>query len=70
LPTPRLRRRRDWRRAGFGRETWVVGARTAISSSSGRLKELIIRSGFNVYPAEVETALNAHPDALPFSISS
>jgi acyl-CoA synthetase (AMP-forming)/AMP-acid ligase II len=27
----------------------------------GRLKELIIRSGFNVYPAEVETALNAHP---------
>ena len=30
---------------------WVVG----------RLKEMIIRSGFNVYPAEVETALNAHP---------
>lgn len=29
---------------------WVVG----------RLKEMIIRSGFNVYPAEVETALNAH----------
>jgi acyl-CoA synthetase (AMP-forming)/AMP-acid ligase II len=28
----------------------------------GRLKELIIRSGFNVYPAEVEAALNAHPD--------
>ena len=27
----------------------------------GRLKEMIIRSGFNVYPAEVETALNAHP---------
>lgn len=27
----------------------------------GRLKEMIIRSGFNVYPAEVETALNTHP---------
>ncbi|MDY7577090.1 AMP-binding protein [Herbaspirillum sp. RTI4] len=27
----------------------------------GRTKELIIRSGFNVYPAEVEAALNAHP---------
>lgn len=27
----------------------------------GRLKEMIIRSGFNVYPAEVETVLNAHP---------
>jgi acyl-CoA synthetase (AMP-forming)/AMP-acid ligase II len=28
----------------------------------GRLKELIIRSGFNVYPPEVETVLTAHPD--------
>ncbi|MRW90596.1 AMP-binding protein [Duganella sp. FT80W] len=27
----------------------------------GRSKELIIRSGFNVYPLEVETVLNAHP---------
>jgi acyl-CoA synthetase (AMP-forming)/AMP-acid ligase II len=27
----------------------------------GRTKELIIRSGFNVYPLEVETALNAYP---------
>ncbi len=27
----------------------------------GRAKELIIRGGFNVYPPEVETALNAHP---------
>ncbi len=27
----------------------------------GRLKELIIRSGFNVYPAEVEGVLNAFP---------
>ena len=27
----------------------------------GRAKELIIRSGFNVYPVEVENAINAHP---------
>jgi acyl-CoA synthetase (AMP-forming)/AMP-acid ligase II len=27
----------------------------------GRSKELIIRSGLNVYPVEVETVLNAHP---------
>jgi malonyl-CoA/methylmalonyl-CoA synthetase len=27
----------------------------------GRLKEMIIRSGFNVYPAEVEGALMSHP---------
>jgi acyl-CoA synthetase (AMP-forming)/AMP-acid ligase II len=28
---------------------------------TGRAKELIIRFGFNVYPAEVESVLNAHP---------
>jgi acyl-CoA synthetase (AMP-forming)/AMP-acid ligase II len=28
----------------------------------GRLKELIIRSGFNVYPPEVEAVLTEHPD--------
>ena len=27
---------------------------------AGRTKELIIRSGFNVYPVEIEAALNAH----------
>ena len=27
----------------------------------GRTKELIIRSGFNVYPVEVEAALASHP---------
>jgi long-chain acyl-CoA synthetase len=30
----------------------------------GRCKDLIIRSGFNVYPAEVEGALSALPDVL------
>jgi acyl-CoA synthetase (AMP-forming)/AMP-acid ligase II len=28
---------------------------------AGRTKEMIIRFGFNVYPAEVEAVLNAHP---------
>lgn len=30
----------------------------------GRLKEMIIRSGFNVYPGEVENVLNQHPSVL------
>lgn len=30
----------------------------------GRSKELIIRSGFNVYPAEVEAALTEHPEVI------
>jgi long-chain acyl-CoA synthetase len=34
----------------------------------GRAKELIIRSGFNVYPPEVETALNAHPDVVQSAV--
>ncbi|MFN3790845.1 class I adenylate-forming enzyme family protein [Massilia sp.] len=35
---------------------------------AGRLKELIIRSGFNVYPLEVETALNSHPEVLQSAV--
>ena len=34
----------------------------------GRLKELIIRSGFNVYPAEVESVLNSHPTVLQTAV--
>jgi long-chain acyl-CoA synthetase len=30
----------------------------------GRTKELIVRFGFNVYPAEVEAVLNSHPSIL------
>jgi len=29
---------------------------------AGRTKELIIHAGFNVYPPEVESVLNGHPD--------
>lgn len=34
----------------------------------GRSKELIIRSGFNVYPVEVEQALNAHPQVVQSAV--
>lgn len=34
----------------------------------GRSKELIIRSGFNVYPSEVEGELNAHPKVLQSAV--
>jgi long-chain acyl-CoA synthetase len=30
----------------------------------GRTKEMIIRSGFNVYPAEIEAVLNSHRDVV------
>ncbi len=34
----------------------------------GRTKEMIIRSGFNVYPAEVEAVLNSHEDVLQSAV--
>ncbi|MTI00428.1 class I adenylate-forming enzyme family protein [Roseibium sp. RKSG952] len=34
----------------------------------GRCKELIIHSGFNVYPPEVEAALNAHPAVVQAAV--
>ncbi len=34
----------------------------------GRVKELIIRSGFNVYPPEVEGMLTRHPDVLQAAV--
>jgi len=39
----------------------------------GRLKELIIRGGENIYPAEIEAVLHSHPavmDAAVFGIPS
>jgi long-chain acyl-CoA synthetase len=33
-----------------------------------RLKDLIIRGGFNVYPSEVEDALAAHPDVVEVAV--
>jgi long-chain acyl-CoA synthetase len=34
----------------------------------GRTKEMIIRSGFNVYPAEVETVLSSHKDVVQCAV--
>jgi len=34
----------------------------------GRSKELIIRSGFNVYPPEVEAVLNEHPAVVQSAV--
>ena len=34
----------------------------------GRIKELIVRSGFNVYPSEVEKAIAAHPDVAQCAV--
>jgi len=34
----------------------------------GRAKELIIRSGFNVYPPEIEAALNQHPEVVQSAV--
>jgi long-chain acyl-CoA synthetase len=34
----------------------------------GRTKELIVRSGFNVYPVDVEAVLNAHPDVVQSAV--
>jgi acyl-CoA synthetase (AMP-forming)/AMP-acid ligase II len=35
---------------------------------AGRTRELIIRSGFNVYPVEVEQAINAFPQVLQSAV--
>ena len=35
---------------------------------AGRSKELIIRSGFNVFPLEVEAALNTHPKVVQSAV--
>ena len=34
----------------------------------GRSKELIIRSGFNVYPVEVESVLSMHPGVAQVAV--
>jgi long-chain acyl-CoA synthetase len=48
-------------------EGWLRTGDVAVRDDDGylflidRVKDLIIVSGFNVYPAEVESVLNAHP---------
>lgn len=55
--TKAVMREGGWYASGDLGEMQADGAITVV----GRLKEMIIRSGFNVYPAEVEAALNAFP---------
>lgn len=63
-------RNADETRAAFTPDGWLhtgdLGRRGADGHMYivGRSKELIIRSGFNVYPIEVETALNSHPNVV------
>lgn len=35
---------------------------------AGRLKDLIIHKGFNIYPAEIENVIAAHPDILRVAV--
>ncbi|WP_414442925.1 class I adenylate-forming enzyme family protein [Burkholderia sp. 22PA0106] len=61
-------------RAAVSADGWLQTgdlARAAPDGSltiAGRSKELIIRSGFNVYPAEVEHVLNAHPAVVQSAV--
>ncbi len=53
-----------WLRTGDLARIGPDGAVTIV----GRSKELIIRSGFNVYPIEVEQVLNAWPDVVQSAV--
>jgi len=60
--------------ATLTRDGWLKTGDLAQQSADGALhivgrsKEMIIRSGFNVYPAEVEQVLNAHPDVVQSAV--
>ncbi|KFG97518.1 AMP-binding protein [Burkholderia paludis] len=67
-------RNADATRAAVSPDGWLAtgdlarqGADGAVTIA-GRSKELIIRSGFNVYPVEVEQVLNAHPDVVQAAV--
>jgi long-chain acyl-CoA synthetase len=53
-----------WLRTGDLAQIMADGAVAIV----GRSKELIIRSGFNVYPIEVEQVLNAFPDVVQSAV--
>ena len=42
--------------------------RTATCRIVGRIKEMIIRGGFNVYPAEIEKAIADFPDVAQCAV--
>jgi long-chain acyl-CoA synthetase len=53
---------------------WLRTGDVAVADERGmlslvdRIKDLVIVSGFNVYPAEVEAVLRAHPDVLEAAV--
>jgi long-chain acyl-CoA synthetase len=53
---------------------WLRTGDVAVADDDGflslvdRMKDLIIVSGFNVYPAEVEDALREHPDVVDAAV--
>jgi acyl-CoA synthetase (AMP-forming)/AMP-acid ligase II len=61
-------------RAAVTEDGWLKTGDLARQDASGALhivgrsKELIIRSGFNVYPSEVEHVLNAHPQVVQSAV--
>jgi long-chain acyl-CoA synthetase len=61
-------------RDGPGEDGWWATGDVAYADDTGalylvdRTQELIIVSGFNVYPAEVEAVLDAHPDVLESAV--
>jgi long-chain acyl-CoA synthetase len=64
----------DATQAVFTPDGWLRTGDIAVADESGwlrivdRFKDLVIVSGFNVYPAEVETVLLAHPDVAEAAV--
>ena len=49
------------RTAGCTPATWPAATRTAATAITGRLKDMIIRGGENIYPKEIEEFIYTHP---------
>ncbi len=58
---PELTAAASMRKAGFTRATWRASTRRVTCQIVGRKKDLIIRGGQNIYPAEIEHYLDTHP---------
>ena len=48
--------------------TWEL-SKTATSGCSGRVTEVVISGGHNVYPAEVEDVLLGYPEVAEVAVS-
>ena len=64
----RTREAIDARAAGCTPATWRRWTTTATCNIVGRIKDMIIRGGENVYPREVEEFLYAHPDVADVQV--